>query len=166
MSVFLLPSLATRSSHQRTPHRQRLAPPRSSLSAMQFSRMLRGATKLPALNSKRGNKNFYKGRGAPSTGVHTPRGTYQQDPARIASLVFVAPDLTNTKLRAYVSSKTRQQSKKAKEAVERKWMQQELEAADRPRVQTLQQQGIEELLPEEDAPTEAAPFVEVVTKRQ
>ena len=130
---------------------------------MQLSRLLRGATKLPALNSKRGNKNFYKGRGAPSTGVHTPRGTYQQDPARIASLVFVAPDLTNTKLRPYVSSKTRQQTKLVKDAFERKWMAQELKAASTPRIR---RPTIQELLPEEEATTEAAPFVEADKRKQ
>ena len=39
------------------------------------SRILLGAKKLPAITSKRGNKNFYKGRGAKSTGYRTPHGT-------------------------------------------------------------------------------------------
>lgn len=38
------------------------------------SRVLLGATKLSAITSKRGNKNFYKGRGAKSTGYRTKRG--------------------------------------------------------------------------------------------
>ena len=62
---------------------------------MQPSRLLLGARKLVAITSKRGNKNFYKGRGAPSTGVHTAKGGYKIDLARVASYTFIAPDLTN-----------------------------------------------------------------------
>lgn len=91
--------------------------------------------------------------------MHTPKGTYIQDPARIASLVFVAPDLTNTKLRPYVSTQTRQQSKKHKDAVQRQWMMEELAAADLTRARN--QGGIEQPLEDEAAPNaEAAPFVE------
>ena len=45
------------------------------LRAMFFtSRALLGAKKLSAITSKRGNKNFYKGRGAKSLGYRTPHG--------------------------------------------------------------------------------------------
>ena len=67
---------------------------------MQPSRLLHGARKLVAITSKRGNKNFYKGRGAPPTGEHTDRGGYRVDPQRVASYTFIAPDLTGFKVRA------------------------------------------------------------------
>ncbi len=70
---------------------------------MQCARVLLGARKLVAINSKRGNKNFFKGRGAPSTGAHTSRGGYRHDAARLASYTFIAPDLTDFKLLPYVS---------------------------------------------------------------
>ena len=72
--------------------------PPTSPFIMQFSRFLLGAKKLPAITSKRGNKNFYKGRGAPSTGSHTAAGGYTQDPSKIATITFVAPDLTGFKV--------------------------------------------------------------------
>lgn len=73
---------------------------------MRPSSLLLGARKLAAITSKRGNKNFYKGRGAPAAGSHTARGGYKIDPARVASYVFVAPDLTGFKLKAYVAANT------------------------------------------------------------
>jgi hypothetical protein len=41
---------------------------------MRFSNILRGATTVLNPSSKRGNKNFYKGRGAPTMGRHTKKG--------------------------------------------------------------------------------------------
>eukprot|EP00128_Syssomonas_multiformis_P015210 Colp12_sorted_trinity150504_noHs@11057 len=51
--------------------------------------------------SKRGNKNFYKGRGAEPTGRHTRKGGYKIEGFRIPKIVV--PDLTNCQLRPYVS---------------------------------------------------------------
>ena len=49
--------------------------------AMFGSRVLLGATKLSSITSKRGNKNFYKGRGAKSIGYRTPRGPHHTTPS-------------------------------------------------------------------------------------
>lgn len=58
-------------------------------------------TGFTALNSKRGPKNFYKGKGAEPTGRHTRKGGYQILKDRLPE--FVVPDLKNFKLKAYVS---------------------------------------------------------------
>ena len=42
------------------------------------SRVLLGATKLSALTSKRGNKNYFKGRGAKSLGYKGTKGQQQR----------------------------------------------------------------------------------------
>lgn len=67
--------------------------------AMHFARVLCGAKKLTAITSKRGNKNFYKGRGAPAPGHHTKWGGYHVDAARVATITFAAPDLTGFAVR-------------------------------------------------------------------
>ena len=45
------------------------------------------------LSSKRGNKNFYKGRGAQPTGHHTKHGGFRLDSWKLPD--YVVPDLTN-----------------------------------------------------------------------
>ena len=61
------------------------------------------ATRYKAYNSKMGNKNFYKGRGAPSSGSHTKyRGQYNINSRKVFNNTFDAPDLTDFKLKAYV----------------------------------------------------------------
>eukprot|EP00049_Salpingoeca_infusionum_P004964 m.86403 g.86403 ORF g.86403 m.86403 type:complete len:91 (+) comp12805_c0_seq1:113-385(+) len=62
--------------------------------------MLRGARR-GVMTSKRGNKNFYKGRGASPTGYHTRKGGYVQDPFK--RVEFVVPNLENCELKPYVS---------------------------------------------------------------
>jgi hypothetical protein len=69
-------------------------PPASPVFGMHFARALFGAKKLVAITSKRGNKNFYKGRGAPAAGHRTKWGGYHIDAARVATITFAAPDLT------------------------------------------------------------------------
>ena len=51
------------------------------------SRVLLGAKKLSAITSKRGNKNFYKGRGAKSIGYRTPHGRATHQPAHYSTLL-------------------------------------------------------------------------------
>ena len=57
------------------------------------------------LNSKVGNKNFYKGRGARNEGTHTAKGGYVVRPERL--LKIVAPDLTGFDLKPYVHKMAR-----------------------------------------------------------
>ena len=56
------------------------------------------------MTGKRGNKDFYKGRGAKSTGFHTRKGSYIIQPHKLRD--FVVPDLTGFKLKPYVSHRT------------------------------------------------------------
>lgn len=49
-----------------------------------------------ALSSKRGNKNFYKGRGAQHVGMHTSKGKYIVLPARRPN--YILPSLKGTKV--------------------------------------------------------------------
>ncbi|EIE25474.1 hypothetical protein COCSUDRAFT_52881 [Coccomyxa subellipsoidea C-169] len=53
------------------------------------------------LTSKLGPKNFYKGKGVPSTGHHTRKGTYVILKDRLPD--YVVPDLTGFKLKPYVA---------------------------------------------------------------
>jgi len=53
------------------------------------------------LNSKRGNKNFYKGNRVPSVGRHTKTGQYVTLKWKLPE--YIVPDLTNCELKAYVS---------------------------------------------------------------
>ena len=53
------------------------------------------------LTSKRGNKNYYKGNGAASTGQHTSKGGYRILASKLP--VFNVPDLTDFPLKPYVS---------------------------------------------------------------
>ena len=57
------------------------------------------------LNSKFGNKNFYKGRGARNEGTHTAKGGYVVRPERL--LRIVAPDLAGFDLKPYVHKMAR-----------------------------------------------------------
>ena len=50
-----------------------------------------------ALSSKRGNKNYYKGKGARPTGHHTKHGGYRIDSWKLPD--YVVPDLTNCEVR-------------------------------------------------------------------
>jgi large subunit ribosomal protein L41 len=68
---------------------------------------LLGPRRWTALSSKQANKNFYKGRGAPSAGRHAKRGgQYIAEPRKVFNETFVAPDLEGFKLKAYVSPET------------------------------------------------------------
>jgi len=58
------------------------------------------AKRLP-LNSKRGNKNYYKGKGGTKEGRHTSKGRYIIDPLK--RLELVVPDLTGFKLKPYIA---------------------------------------------------------------
>lgn len=70
------------------------------------SRVMLGAAKLTAITSKRGNKNFYKGRGAPSIGYKGTRGKFTFDPSKFTRISFIAPELKGFPLKAYVASNT------------------------------------------------------------
>eukprot|EP00042_Codosiga_hollandica_P030606 m.178827 g.178827 ORF g.178827 m.178827 type:complete len:95 (-) comp53404_c1_seq3:58-342(-) len=55
------------------------------------------------MSSKRGNKHYYKGKGANPTGFHTKKGGYIIDPVR--KMEYIVPDLTGFELKPYVSFK-------------------------------------------------------------
>eukprot|EP00118_Oscarella_pearsei_P025599 m.308445 g.308445 ORF g.308445 m.308445 type:complete len:102 (+) comp44015_c0_seq1:50-355(+) len=65
--------------------------------------LIRGARR-GNMTSKRGNRTFYKGRGAKSTGYHTSKGNFIVQKQKVPE--FVVPDLTGFQLRPYVSYKT------------------------------------------------------------
>ena len=50
-----------------------------------------------AINSKRGNKNFYKGKGAMREGHHTKHGNYVMEPRLM--LDIQVPDMTDFQVR-------------------------------------------------------------------
>ena len=52
------------------------------------------------MNSKFGNKNYVKGRGARNEGTHTNKGGYVVRPERLMRIV--APDFTGCTLKPYV----------------------------------------------------------------
>lgn len=54
-----------------------------------------------ALNSKRGPKTFYKGKGAEPTGRHTRKGGYEILKGKLPE--FIVPDLKGFALKPYVS---------------------------------------------------------------
>ncbi|GAB5369180.1 hypothetical protein AAMO2058_001383500 [Amorphochlora amoebiformis] len=60
-----------------------------------------------AITSKRGNKNFYKGRGAPARkmGFWISGGKFVIDPKKAEIYTFKAPDLSDFKLKPYVEVK-------------------------------------------------------------
>lgn len=58
---------------------------------------------LLVLNSKRGPRNFYKGKGVKNTGISTSKGSFKVLPERLPN--FVVPDLTDVKLKPYISPK-------------------------------------------------------------
>lgn len=65
--------------------------------------ILQGARRQ-VMSSKRGNKNYYKGRGCNPTGFHTRKGGYRIDPYRVVH--FVVPELgPDEPLKPYVSYK-------------------------------------------------------------
>jgi hypothetical protein len=68
--------------------------------------LLRGGRAVPksgigALTSKRGPRNFYKGKGCKSTGRHTSKGAYVLMEEKLPK--YVVPDLTNCKVRGLQS---------------------------------------------------------------
>ncbi|XP_028406369.1 39S ribosomal protein L41, mitochondrial-like [Dendronephthya gigantea] len=65
-----------------------------------FRGLVRGASRR-VMTGKRGNKNFYKGRGVKPTGFHTKKGHYVIVPKKVPE--FVVPDLTDFELKPYVS---------------------------------------------------------------
>ena len=69
-----------------------------------FRGFLRSKAKRGPITSKKGNRFFYKGRGVGSRGVFTTKGTFQVQPWRVFS--FIVPNLTDCKLKPYVSSRT------------------------------------------------------------
>ncbi|KAG9144276.1 hypothetical protein Leryth_016933 [Lithospermum erythrorhizon] len=56
---------------------------------------------LDILTSKRADKNYYKGKNCKPTGFHTRKGGYVVVQERLPN--YVVPDLTNFKLKPYVS---------------------------------------------------------------
>lgn len=65
----------------------------------------RGAKKLNGpLSPKRGNKNYYKGKGGWKGGSLDKHGNFRKDYSKMKFLVV--PDLTNFELTAYVSQAT------------------------------------------------------------
>eukprot|EP00794_Sanderia_malayensis_P011166 gene11166-12339_t len=70
---------------------------------MQLTRLLLGATR-GVMTGKRGNKNFYKGRGVRNPGFHTKKGQYIVVKKKVPE--FIVPDLTGFQLKPYVSWKT------------------------------------------------------------
>jgi len=64
---------------------------------------LRRSPDRGSFSSKRGNKNFYKGRGSPSPGHWDKQGRYKLNPHRVRNMTFTAPDLTAFELKAYIS---------------------------------------------------------------
>ncbi len=79
---------------------------------MRVSSLLQGAKKLVAITSKRGNKNFYKGRGAPTMGHGNKWGGFEFEKEKIEKHLFIAPDLTGFPLKAYVQPKPRTEKSK------------------------------------------------------
>ena len=69
-----------------------------------FRGFLRSKAKRGPITSKKGNRFFYKGRGVGSRGVFTTKGIFQVQTWRIYN--FIVPDLTDCKLKPYVSSRT------------------------------------------------------------
>jgi large subunit ribosomal protein L41 len=59
------------------------------------------------ITSKRGNKNFYKGRGAPSMGHHAAHGKYLIDREKYARQTFSVPNLKGFELKPYVALHTK-----------------------------------------------------------
>mmetsp|Transcript_29811 Transcript_29811/g.41201 ORF Transcript_29811/g.41201 Transcript_29811/m.41201 type:complete len:88 (-) Transcript_29811:1429-1692(-) len=62
------------------------------------------------INSKRGNKNLYKGKGVPATGRHTKLGGYILLKWKLPE--YVVPDLTGCELKPYISPLIKQRSPK------------------------------------------------------
>jgi len=65
--------------------------------------LLRGAFRIP-MDSKRGNRMFYKGRGARSTGFRTRKGGFIVDPYK--QVRYIVPNLSDCTLQPYVSYQT------------------------------------------------------------
>ncbi|XP_068634413.1 uncharacterized protein [Aristolochia californica] len=61
---------------------------------------------LDILTSKRGSKNYYKGKNCKPTGFHTRKGGYVVMDEKLPN--YVVPDLTNFKLKPYVSQCARE----------------------------------------------------------
>eukprot|EP01134_Creolimax_fragrantissima_P000894 CFRG0894T1 len=63
---------------------------------------VRGATRKVAMHPKQGNKNFYKGYGAKSSGRTTSKGVFIKQEHKIPA--FVVPDLVGFELKPYVAN--------------------------------------------------------------
>ena len=61
----------------------------------------KSAGKRLPLTSKRGNKNYYKGKGATKEGRLTSKGRFIVD--KLKRLQLVVPDLTGFKLKPYIA---------------------------------------------------------------
>ena len=66
-----------------------------------FTRSVRQTRKL---SPKKGNRLYYKGKGGNKGGRHTSKGKYIIDPEKL--LTLRVPDLTDFKLKPYVSAET------------------------------------------------------------
>eukprot|EP00658_Telonema_sp_P-2_P017404 TRINITY_DN1675_c0_g1_i1.p2 TRINITY_DN1675_c0_g1~~TRINITY_DN1675_c0_g1_i1.p2 ORF type:complete len:105 (-),score=22.78 TRINITY_DN1675_c0_g1_i1:295-609(-) len=64
----------------------------------------RNQGKAGPVGPKRGNKNYYKGKGGINVGRHTRKGGYRLDSAKIPMILCPPPEvLRNTTLQPYVS---------------------------------------------------------------
>jgi len=62
----------------------------------------KSARKRQPLTVKRGDKNYYKGKGATKQGRHTSKAKFMVDPKKLLELVF--PDLNGFKLKPYIAA--------------------------------------------------------------
>ncbi|KAL9662779.1 hypothetical protein QQ045_027613 [Rhodiola kirilowii] len=60
---------------------------------------------LDILSSKRAPRNYYKGKNCKPIGFHTRKGGYVVEPEKLPN--YVVPDLTDLKLKPYVSQVAR-----------------------------------------------------------
>ncbi|XP_010538932.1 PREDICTED: 39S ribosomal protein L41-A, mitochondrial-like [Tarenaya hassleriana] len=61
---------------------------------------------LDILSSKRAPRDYYKGKNCKPTGFHTRKGGYVIQPEKLPN--YVVPDLTDFKLKPYVSQVARE----------------------------------------------------------
>lgn len=82
-----------------------------------LTQFLRGGRAVPRtgikiLTSKRGPRNYYKGKGCKPTGRHTSKGGYVLMDEKLPR--YIVPDLTNCKLLPYVAHDTPEVAKEEK----------------------------------------------------
>ena len=68
---------------------------------------------VPNMSPKRGNNQFYKGKGSTSEGRITSRGRFIQDPSRMKYILAPSADISSFALKPYVSRLTPTGSKLA-----------------------------------------------------